>query len=151
MKSVCGSSLTCRSRLSAILLIVVCLFTGGCSSAAKLIPVSGSVTVKGKPAEGAVVLFHPEGNPTGMTASGVAGADGSFALVSATETGVAAGKYKVTIIWPDASKKPTPSQIMMGTAEDGPDLLQGKYASRDKSPLTAEVTATTTKLPPFEL
>ncbi len=95
----------------------------------KLVPATGSVTVKGKPAAGAVVMFHPSDNKL-PTASGVVGSDGTFKLMSNGEVGIIAGDYQVTLTWPDPSKKPTEAQIMMGTAEPGPDLL--KASTRPK-------------------
>lgn len=130
--------------------LLLCVLACGCSRGPALVPVDGKVTVAGKPAEGAVVMFHPE-DSTQSTASGVAGADGTFKLVSSAEAGIPAGRYKVTVIWPDPSKKPTQAQIMMGTADAGPDLLKGKYAARDSTPLSVEVNGQTRTLPPFEL
>lgn len=133
-----------------LIAVLACSLLAGCSTGPKLIPVTGSVTVKGKPAEGATILFHPE-DTAQVTASGVTEADGSFSLLSAMQPGVLAGKYKVTVTWPDPTKQPTEAQIMMGTAEPGPDLLKGKYASRDVTTLSVEITSTTTTLPPFAL
>ena len=132
------------------LLLFTLFAISGCDSSPKLVPVTGSVTVKGKPAEGAILMFHP-GDPKAATASAVAEADGSFKIVSGGEPGLIQGKYQITVIWPDPSKKPTEAQIMMGTAEPGPDLLKGKYSSKTTSTLSAEITPALTKLPPFEL
>ncbi|MCA9192368.1 MAG: hypothetical protein KDB03_11420 [Planctomycetales bacterium] len=137
-------------QMSRLALTVCMLVLSGCASSTDLVQVSGSVTVNEKPAAGATVLFHPE-DPAAVTASGSVAEDGTFTLVSAMQNGIAPGKYKVTVTWPDASKQPTKEQIMMGTAEPGPDLLKGKYASRDRTSLTAEITPSTTTLNPFEL
>ncbi|MCA9133125.1 MAG: hypothetical protein KDA45_08215 [Planctomycetales bacterium] len=126
------------------------LLLSGCDTAPKLVPVSGSVTVKGKEVAGAVVLFHPL-DPELMPASGVTAGDGTFTLVSGPDAGIRPGKYKVTVTWPDPKFKPSKAAVMMGTAEDGPDLLKGRYATKDKTTLTAEIAADTTQLPPFEL
>ncbi len=142
------------SRFPAIrclALILAISMTAGCNSGPKLMPVTGSVTVKGKPAEGAVILLHPE-NKELTTASGVADAQGAFKLVSGPDSpGVQTGKYKVTITWPDPAIKPTKAQLMQGLFEPGPDLLKGKYATKDKTTLSVEVTVETTALPPYEL
>ena len=132
-------------------LLLIALFTvSGCDSSPKRIPVTGAVTVNGKPAEGAMVMFHPA-DEKATTASAIAEADGSFKVISDGEPGLVQGNYKVTVIWPDPTKKPTQAQIMMGTAEPGPDLLKGKYSSKATTSLSAEITAASTKLPPFEL
>ena len=130
-------------------LVIICLCLCGCEPARKLVPVTGQVTVSGKPASGAVIMFHPE-DETQAVASGVADTEGKFKLVSGGDSGLMIGRYKVTVIWPDPSKKPTEAQIMMGTADAGPDLLKSKYAL-DKTPLTTEITESTVALAPFEL
>jgi hypothetical protein len=137
-------------KFRCTLLLFTLLALSGCGSSPRLIPVSGSITVKGKPAEGAILMFHPA-SPTDATGSAVAEADGNFKIVSGGEPGLLQGKYQVTVIWPDPTKKPTQAQIMMGTAEPGPDLLKDKYSSKATSPLSAEITPASTKLPPFEL
>jgi hypothetical protein len=139
-----------RLLISRLVLSLVFANLIGCGGGLKRIPVTGSVTVGGKPAVGANVLFHPE-DPTAMTASGVVGEDGAYSLVSGMEPGLVPGKYKVTVIWPDPSKKPTQAQIMMGTAEPGPDLLKGKYASKASTSLVADVTESTSTIPAFAL
>lgn len=138
MKSVCG------------LLLMGSVFLCGCSQAPKLCLVSGTVTVKGKPAEGAIINFHPDDSSI-ETASAVADSVGSFKPISQSLAGMRAGHYKVTVIWPDPSKKPTEAQIMMGTADVGPDLLKGKYSLKSSTTLTADISDSTSTLPPFEL
>jgi hypothetical protein len=134
----------------ATLALLGCCLSGCGGTGNNLVPVTGSVSVNGKPAGEASVLFHSEISDA-VTPSAVTKADGTFTVMSGLEPGIAPGKYKVTIVWPDASKKPTQAQIMMGTAEPGPDLLKGKYAAKATTKLTAEVTSSTTALPAFEL
>ena len=40
---------------------------------------------------------------------------------------------------------------MMGTAEPGPDLLKGRYQTKDKSNVTVDVAGDTKELLPIEL
>ncbi|QDS91842.1 hypothetical protein FF011L_05780 [Roseimaritima multifibrata] len=134
---------------SSLGLLLLCSLVG-CGDSHGLLPVTGSITVKGKPAAGAVIMFHSE-NPEQSTATGVADASGTFSLVSDMNPGIAPGKYIVTVRWPDDSKKPTQTEIMMGTAEPGPDLLKGKYASKAATSLSAVIDETTTTLPPYAL
>lgn len=134
---------------TSLALLGLCLT--GCGSAGNaLIPVTGSVTVKGKPAEGASLLFHSDISDA-TTPSAVTKADGSFTIMSGLDAGIAPGKYKVSIVWPDPSKKPTQAQLMMGTDEPGPDMLKGKYASKAVTKLTAEITSSTKEIPAYEL
>jgi hypothetical protein len=105
----------------------------------------------GKPASGAVLMFHPDTDPTGVTASGTAGEDGTFVLTSGVDKGVTPGTYTVTVVWPDPSVKPTAAQMMQGMIEQGPDLLKGAYATKNVSKLKMEITSATTELPPIEV
>jgi len=131
-----------------------CLAALGCGgSGGGLVPVKGVVKVEGKPAAGAVVTFHlQDGGMNNSPATAIAGPDGSFSLTTGEAQGVKPGKYKVTVTWPDPSKKPSQKEIMMGASVyDGPDLLGGKYASSQKSPLEVEITSGTKEIAPFEL
>lgn len=135
--------------LFLMFLLGIGLVSVGCSKEKTLHPVSGSVRVKGKPAEGAQLVFHPESEAIGV-ASSVAEDDGSFVLVSSGKPGLEAGKYKVTVVWPDMSKvKPDPFGQL--NQQDPPDLLGGRYASLKDTKLEAEVTPETTELPVFDL
>lgn len=139
-------SLALFTSMFCALFGVVC----GCNSGTSLIPVDGTITVGGKPAEGATLMFHPA-DPKDATGSAVAEVDGTYKVVTGGEPGLVKGKYTVTVTYPDPTKKPTQAQIMMGTAEPGPDLLKGKYSSKATSPLSVEITSASSKLQPFDL
>jgi len=124
---------------------------GGCGSGTSLVPVTGTITVDGSPAEGAVILFHPDESENKSISSAVANSDGAFSPVTDSEPGLPVGRYKLSVRWPDPSVKPTETEIMLGTDSMGEDLLKGRYVSKDKSALTAEVTSTTTVLTPLTL
>lgn len=102
------------------------------------------------PADGCVLIFYPEGNRN-ASATGTADATGKFTIVTNAKPGIAAGKYKVTANWPDPSKRATAEDLQKGISKDAPDLLGGRYISPERSPLTAEVTASTKDLPAFQL
>ncbi len=152
MKSL--SRRSARHTVFSILLMLVALgppiLITGCSGGKVLVPVKGTVKSKGQPLIGAMVMFHPE-DPIGLTASGVVGDDGMFTLASGVDQGITPGNYTVTITWPDPSVKPTPQQMMQGMIEPGPDLLKGKYASRQSSSLKTEVTTSLTEPVTFEV
>ncbi len=132
-------------------ILVTWLFIQGCSDGKSLVSITGKVNVKGQPAVGAVVLFHPESDPTGLTASGVVDQTGTYTLSSGLDKGIAPGKYIVTVSWPDPTVQTTPEQMMQGMVADAPDLLEGAYATRNVSSLRAEVPTTSAEIPPFEL
>ena len=82
----------------------LCLFVAltGCGRAAsdrpKLIPVSGTVTLDGKPLSGAVVQFIPTGSTRGNGASGCADKAGKYELTAARGgKGTPVGEYRVVI------------------------------------------------------
>lgn len=133
------------------LLIGLIAMLSGCGSGASLKDIPGSVSVDGKAADGAVVMFHPTDASLPHVATGQAGADGKFHVTYNQKKGIPVGKYKVTVIWPDPSMKPTESQKMMGLAPDAPDLLKGKYGSKTNSPLEMDVTSGMKELPPIEI
>jgi hypothetical protein len=123
----------------------------GCGSKVSVNDIPGSVSVDGKAPEGAVVMFHPMDASVPNVATGQTGADGKFRVNYDKKVGIPAGKYKVTVVWPDPASKPTESQKMMGIAPDAPDLLGGKYASKASTPLEMEVTSGMKELPPIEV
>ena len=70
----------------------------GCGDGPRLVPVAGSVTLDGKPLEGATLSFMPESG-TGVSTPGtdVTGPDGNFTMTYNGRSGLAPGKYKVLI------------------------------------------------------
>ncbi|MCA9157832.1 MAG: carboxypeptidase regulatory-like domain-containing protein [Pirellulaceae bacterium] len=106
--------------------------------------------VDGKPAEGASVVFFPAppGEPSNI-AAGVVDGTGQYTLITNMEPGVKPGKYKVTMTWPDNSAND--SKAFSLSQKDPPDLFKSKYADPTKTKLSAEILASTTEIPPFEL
>jgi hypothetical protein len=121
----------------------------------KLYPVSGQVTVGDQPAVGAVVTFIPNNaSQDGSVSFGVGTCDeqGNFTAMTSGQPGMCVGSYTVTVVWPDPKKPLTDAQKMMGMQpNDLPDLLNGKYANKEKSNLSATIQAGDNTLPKFEL
>jgi predicted small lipoprotein YifL len=116
-----------------------------------LIPVTGSIEVDGKPANGATIIFHPTDKEMKLIPATTTDANGKFTLVTNAKPGIPVGSYDVTITWPDPAVQPTAAEKLQGLAEPGPDLLAGKYAKKGASGLKADVTSSTKDLPPFKL
>ena len=134
----------------AWLLILLVAATSGCGPAGPtLVPATGTITVDGKPADGAMLIFHPVGGK-GSIASAAANAAGAFDIISNGKPGIVTGSYKVTASWPDPAKKPKEFSLG-GTIEDAPDLLGGRFVTPDKAVTTIEITPATKQLAPFEL
>ncbi len=123
-----------------------------CSSSERLHIVRGKILVNGKPAAGAMLVFHPEGGGMQSTpATAIASEDGTFHLVTGPKSGARAGKYVVTVVWPDPTKKPNEKQLMMGLAPDAPDLLAGRFANPKSSTLRVEIKSGENDLEPMDL
>jgi len=102
--------------------------------------VTGKVTLDGKPAEFASVVFHPvaSSGPEAVKPHAKVRADGTFALTTYDGgDGAPAGDYRVTVeLW------------LAGQRSDEPpsNRLNAKFASPETSQLTATVNAGPTTL-----
>lgn len=133
------------------LVLAIWLACSGCNSEDqfKAYPVSGQVTVKGKPAEGVQVSFFGTDevlkSATAPFPKGVTDSDGNFKLTSYdSDDGAPAGNYVVTFVWP-AVVADDPE------VQDQVDRFRGRYASADKSTYQVEILAGANQLEPFEL
>jgi hypothetical protein len=139
---------------SLLAIAMMGLLFSGCGSGSGLQPLSGKVVVGDKPAVGAMIMFHLDGNGdmNAIPATAIAREDGTFTIATGTESGVKPGKYIATVVWPDPNVKLTDAQRMMGiNPSDAPDLLKGRFATREKSTLKVEVRPGQDKLDPFDL
>jgi Carboxypeptidase regulatory-like domain len=143
-------------RTYLLLSIVALAFSGCGGESSPPVAVSGKVSMKGKPIEGAVVTFHASAQ--GRSASGKTAADGTFKLTTnKTDDGAKPGEYTVTISKQEA-KTGGSSGVditkgdfgaaygqMMGAAGSNnmakavKDALPAKYASAASSGLSRTV------------
>jgi hypothetical protein len=110
------------SRTSASRLLVLALVScglPGCgsgdeTSGYKLVPVNGTVTMGGKPVEGALVTFVPDEENNPSTPGGDStGPEGNYKAMFRGRSGLAPGKYKVLI-----SRTSLPRAKSAGAEED---------------------------------
>jgi hypothetical protein len=141
--------------LLRLTLALVALLPLSCGSGSTLYPVEGSVFYNGHPAVGAQVIFFPETNDSlaAMIPSTVVEADGTFKLNTNGQPGAPAGKYKVVVQVPLKDGSTAKKAAMGGESEKTTDdkYVQGSFANRESTTLTAEVKSSATKLEPFRI
>ncbi|HID21451.1 MAG TPA: carboxypeptidase regulatory-like domain-containing protein [Planctomycetaceae bacterium] len=107
-----------RLVLAVVLAIGVC-YVAGCSRGPerpKTYPVTGTVTLDGKPVEGATVVFVPKEEGTGRAATGVTDSNGKYSLGTfASGDGVIPGEYLIKIT---KYRPPSTQQPPVGDEED---------------------------------
>ena len=142
-------------------LVILVLVTASCSSnGVPVYETQGTVNFKGKPAEGAVVVFHPKSGDEELKKLrpfGRVAADGSYQLTTfEANDGAPAGEYNVSIEWMQAVRRnieqrdeddPTDARRELPSV----DKLKGRYADSVESGLTATVKEGSNAIPAFEL
>jgi hypothetical protein len=134
-------------RLLLAPLILVAVGCGG-EKRKSVYPVHGKVLVAGKPAARALVVFHPldDPDPNARCSTAEVAEDGTFTLSTySAEDGAPAGKYAVTVVWPEATS------TIGGDADMGKDKLGSRYSNAKTSGLTADVHAGSNEIQPFNL
>jgi hypothetical protein len=135
--------------------VLAMLTVAGCTKVregrVRVYPVSGKVTSKGQPVEGAEVVFYgatPDLTGPGTPApAGITDANGEFTLRSyVPDDGAPAGKFNVTVYWPE----PIPPGVDTEMYERK-DRFKGRYMEPGESGLTVEVPEGGGELPPLEL
>jgi len=108
-------------------------FAIGCGeSGPALVPVSGVVTLNGKPFEGAVITFHPDpSNKQGLPGEDMTGPSGNYKAMTKGRSGLVPGKYKVVVTKSLIDPKKIPESFkddpFMGQLSvQGPDVGLGK-------------------------
>ena len=113
---------------------VLALSIVGCGQS-EMVPITGTVTLNGQPAEQAEVMFNPK--TTGRFASGVTDASGKFMLSTAKPNdGAMPGEYVVTLAEYYPPDKPPALPRGGGLL---PSRFPPNFGDPAKSPLTAKV------------
>lgn len=142
-----------RLRSSGFLAIAfVAAAAIGCSKPAPLqapvFPVKGTITFKGQPIQGAVVVLHPkaQGPIPAPTPRANVDAQGNFAVTTyASGDGAPEGEYTVTVQW----YKPVKGEG--GDLKAGPNVIPAKYSRPAQSDLKIVVATGPNEVPPIKL
>lgn len=136
------SKFTCLSTL--VLTAFIVPFAGCGGSTGELMPVSGTVTVAGKPVEGITVIFLGEAveGQKRVTPYGQTDAEGKFTIkISETETGAPAGTYTVLfqkLTMPDGSPIPEgESAADVGAVNQIPEVYSTPNNASEKVTVSA--------------
>jgi hypothetical protein len=132
------------------------LFLAGCGpSIEPVFPLKGKLLVKGAPAAGAHLIFHPVGGSERLQKlrpHAECDASGEFQVgTHDPNDGIPAGTFKVTVVWP--APAPTGPSVDPEMVASGPDQLGGKYSHEkpQESPLEVTIAAGQRELPPIDL
>src|SRR5439155_948571 len=125
------------------LLLVAITSLVGCSGGHGTASVSGTVTYKSQPVDGATVIFHPKGEgPTAKPAQGKTNGGGHFTVTTyfgpgEQPAGALPGDYAVTVTKIDEP------QGAFDPHKDPPpkNHLPAKYSTPQQSPLTVTIKA----------
>ena len=145
-------------RWCALATVVLCLGCGGRNDSGA-IPVTGTVTINGAPAQGVAVSYIPEA--AGPSAVGVTDDSGKYSLTTINrDDGAMPGRYQVTVAKYESGQSATPETQQVHADYDVSDeyapgynesaasfappsknLLPDKYADPTTSGFFAEVVA----------
>jgi hypothetical protein len=130
-----------RLLTCALLTALVALGCRDTRQSANLIPVTGTVTLNGKPLDNAVVSFLPQGDTRGGGGGSPTDAAGKYELHSKDGKGMVPGSYKVTIsrrLMPDGS---IPKRDVPPAESPARESLPPQYSDQEQTTLTATIAA----------
>jgi hypothetical protein len=130
---------TLMSFRTLLVPIVAALTVTGCGSRANLAPITGRVTLEGKPVPNMIINFTPLGETGGNGALGHTDADGRFKLLDARgETGAHVGEYKISF-YPGASRTQQTDPALDVVSVPSRGGLPPIYLDPNQTPLRATV------------
>ena len=128
--------------LPAVMLFCAVFAQAGCGGGADgLTPVTGTVTVDGKPGDGAAVTFIPKDGTPGNGGTAVADASGKYEIATPQgKKGLPPGAYKVTMSYRRNPDGTAPDPNTPPIESKATEWLPPKFSDRDKTELNATVT-----------
>ena len=118
-KTVGSCRVHCIAAITGMLLVSGC---GGPDGRLETFPVSGTVTLDGKPVPNATVTFVPVERESTRPAFGMTDEEGAYVLTTYQQgDGAVAGEFKISVLRREATeaiKQATPEQITPSGSED---------------------------------
>jgi hypothetical protein len=145
------------TRIAAVS-IFLC-FIAGCGDP-PLYPITGKVTLAGKPFERLLVYFHPaDGKATAFTMGvGETAADGTLSMRSTAGNGLAKGKYRVSFAcFVTRGSRGATVGLDSGKGDDNQryemkeDIVPPPYNSAEESPVVFEVSGSAINVFEFDI
>lgn len=136
----------CLALTPLLLFCTGCGWGGSDFEYAKLYKAQGSLTINGKPAEGAMLIFSPlrqqeQVDKRGTRPHAYVDASGNFQVTTYQEgDGIPLGEYKIALIWED---KPNSSSSW--------DKLDSQYVNPDSTNLRVAVAPGDNQFEPMKL
>jgi len=138
--------LYCSSRAFALALVSLTIVGCGGSKGdlPPVVPVSGTVTLDGKPLANAGIVFIPTGQTRGGTFSGATDENGHYELLDReSRKGTTVGEFKVICnkwVLPDGKDFPKDSKVSP-LESNAKELLPPRYSNEAQTQLKATVPA----------
>ena len=122
-------------KIGKLAAIGATLLLAGCGQESKVVPVEGTLTLNGKPLEGAEVAFVPDDKNLAQTAgSDRTGPAGNFKMIHRGRSGLAPGKYRVIVGRGDVAEFGVPDVFMGKLAQSKVQAQPKKGAKKPPAP-----------------
>jgi hypothetical protein len=120
------------------------ILIAGCSGGEPLVPVSGTVTLGGKPLPGASVSLYPDvskGNKSKSLPAAKSNAQGQYKVFTMGRAGAPVGSYKVVVFASESQKAADPKDSKKSSPALPKSILNPRYNQDSTTPLSVEVKA----------
>lgn len=149
----CGDWRTWTGLVCALVCLALIAGCGSKKADSELVPVKGEFYYDAQPAEGALVILHPATGPDAAKwphglPHGTVGTDGAYNIgLPPIGDGAPAGEYKVLLTW----NLPVPGSDPADSEPETFDKLGGRWATPEKTTLSATIQPPETVIPRFDL
>jgi hypothetical protein len=117
--------------------VVLAVLAGGCGRGGS-VPVTGTVTLDGKPLDGATVVFSPEKGTAGTGGTGLTDTNGKYAIANQDgKRGLPPGRYRVMVSKAAANRR-SADEVGAVTEADLKDEVPAAFNTKSELTFTVE-------------